>query len=122
MDFLDLDARGTLFVLTVAVLILAITLAFSVLSLRRVLKPLLQALTRIMMATPTATVELEAVEIEGCGVGTRCCQTPLPEAEEAQLVPAVARIPAEQLAETARRKVARDRTNPETVTRIGERH
>lgn len=120
MNFLDLDTDGTLVVLTVTVLMLAITLAFSVLSLRRVLKPLLQALTQILVAT--ATVELEAVEIEACGIGTRCCQAPLPEAQAPQLVPATPTVPADEVAASARRKASRDRVDPETVTRIADRH
>lgn len=123
MDFLDLDTDGTLLVLTVAVLILTLTLAFAVLSLQRVLKPLLQALAQLLTAAPaTATVELESLEVEACGIGTRCCQAPLPEAREPQLVPAVVRVSTEELAESTRRRVARDRSDPEPVTRIADSH
>lgn len=68
--------------------------------------------------------ELESFELEAC-CGTGCCQGPLPEAKDATdvpLVPPTPSVSADELAASARRQAARDRTMPESVTDSPEGH
>lgn len=67
-------------------------------------------------------VTLETFELEACGTG--CCRGPLPDAQE-DTPPLVAATPvasAKEVAASARRKTARDRVDPDSVTPAPESH
>lgn len=117
MTPMDFDVPTTLLVLAAAVLTLTLTVAFSMLGLRRMLKPLLQEPGPLLLP-PVG--ELQTFELECSGL--RCCK-PLPDAaEDPQLVTATPTVSADDVAASARRKASRDRANPDTVTRNADSH
>ena len=100
---------AAVFVLALAVLVHAGTIA---LIGRKILRPLM------IQPAPLLMPQGEMLEFELSG----CCRGPLPEAQDdsagnvVQLVPGTPEVTPERAADTARRRAARDRVQPDSVT------